>query len=161
MAEESTVTTTSTPQAVVVPPGEGEAIPVPNAVLTLKAATDAISVFESERRGDDVGPPLHRHATWTDLFYVFDGEFTFQFGETLTAAPRGTFVLVPPGVAHTFRNALPTPSRMLVLTLPGGFEGYFADVNALAARVPGPQAYQDPTIAQKWDMEVVGPPLRG
>jgi mannose-6-phosphate isomerase-like protein (cupin superfamily) len=161
MVEGTDATSDPIPRALVVPPGAGTPIPVPNAVLTLKAATAALSVFESARQGDDVGPPLHTHRGWTDLFYVLEDAFTFQLDGDLVEAPPGTLVLVPPGVAHTFRNARSDPSRMLVLTLPGGFEGYFADVNALAARVPGPAAYQDPAIAARWDMRVVGPPLRG
>ena len=37
-------------------------------------------------------------------------------------APTGTFVLVPPGVKHTFRNALDRPTRVLNIHAPAGFD---------------------------------------
>jgi mannose-6-phosphate isomerase-like protein (cupin superfamily) len=47
---------------------------------------------------------------------------TFTFGERDVAAPPGTFVLVPPGVEHGFRNDGDTPVRMLNLHAPAGFD---------------------------------------
>ncbi len=37
-------------------------------------------------------------------------------------ARAGTFVLVPPGVKHTFRNALDQPTRALNIHAPAGFD---------------------------------------
>ena len=37
-------------------------------------------------------------------------------------APPGTFVLVPPGVRHGFRNPGPGPVRMLNVHAPAGFD---------------------------------------
>jgi mannose-6-phosphate isomerase-like protein (cupin superfamily) len=37
-------------------------------------------------------------------------------------APTGTFVLVPPGVRHTFRNDLDRPTRVLNIHAPAGFD---------------------------------------
>ncbi|HMJ32561.1 MAG TPA: cupin domain-containing protein [Baekduia sp.] len=42
-------------------------------------------------------------------------------GEVAVASP-GTFVLVPPGVLHGFRNDGPTAVRMLNLDAPAGFD---------------------------------------
>ena len=38
------------------------------------------------------------------------------------AAPEGTFVLVPPGVNHTFLNPLERPTRVLNIHAPAGFD---------------------------------------
>jgi mannose-6-phosphate isomerase-like protein (cupin superfamily) len=37
-------------------------------------------------------------------------------------APPGTFVLVPPGVAHGFRNDAAGPVRMFSIHAPAGFD---------------------------------------
>jgi mannose-6-phosphate isomerase-like protein (cupin superfamily) len=62
------------------------------------------------------------HADEDDAFYIVEGEMTFTFGERSVAAPPGTFVLVPPGVEHGFRNDGERPVRMLNIHAPAGFD---------------------------------------
>jgi mannose-6-phosphate isomerase-like protein (cupin superfamily) len=68
------------------------------------------------------GPKAHVHEDEDDAFYVLDGELTFVIGEEEIAAPTGTFVLVPPGVLHTFLNRTATPVRILNIHAPAGFD---------------------------------------
>jgi mannose-6-phosphate isomerase-like protein (cupin superfamily) len=64
----------------------------------------------------------HVHAEEDDAFYILAGELTFTFGEESATAPPGTFVLVPPGVEHGFRNDGAEPVRMLNIHAPAGFD---------------------------------------
>ena len=64
----------------------------------------------------------HVHEGEDDAFYILDGELTFFFGEEEVVGRPGTFVLVPPGVEHGFRNDGTTPVRMLNIHAPGGFD---------------------------------------
>ena len=64
----------------------------------------------------------HVHDEEDDAFYIVEGEMTFTFGEETAQAPPGTFVLVPPGVEHGFRNDGDVPVRMLNIHAPGGFD---------------------------------------
>jgi mannose-6-phosphate isomerase-like protein (cupin superfamily) len=64
----------------------------------------------------------HVHREEDDAFYILEGELTFTFGEREVAAPPGTFVLVPPGVEHGFRNPRDEPVRMLNIHAPAGFD---------------------------------------
>ena len=64
----------------------------------------------------------HVHADEDDSFYILAGEVTFVFGEEETVAPPGTFVLVPPGVEHGFRNDGAVPARILNIHAPAGFD---------------------------------------
>jgi mannose-6-phosphate isomerase-like protein (cupin superfamily) len=57
----------------------------------------------------------HAHREEDDAFYVLEGQLTFVFGD-------GTFVLVPPGVEHGFRNDGDSAVRMLNIHAPGGFD---------------------------------------
>jgi mannose-6-phosphate isomerase-like protein (cupin superfamily) len=68
------------------------------------------------------GPEAHVHADEDDAFYILDGELTFRLDEGEVPAPQGTFVLVPPGVNHTFLNPLDTPTRVLNIHAPAGFD---------------------------------------
>jgi mannose-6-phosphate isomerase-like protein (cupin superfamily) len=47
---------------------------------------------------------------------------TFLLGDDAVQAPAGTFVLVPPGVEHTFENRTDRPVRMLNIHAPAGFD---------------------------------------
>jgi mannose-6-phosphate isomerase-like protein (cupin superfamily) len=64
----------------------------------------------------------HVHAEEDDAFYILEGELTFTFGGEQAPAPPGTFVLVPPGVEHGFRNDGTEPVRMLNIHAPAGFD---------------------------------------
>jgi len=68
------------------------------------------------------GPPAHAHEGEDDAFYLLDGELVFQAdGDEIVAGP-GTFVLVPPGVRHTFSNPGAVPARFLNVHAPAGFD---------------------------------------
>ena len=64
----------------------------------------------------------HVHDEEDDSFYIVEGEMTFLFGGREEKAGPGTFVLVPPGVEHGFRNDGAVPVRMLNIHAPGGFD---------------------------------------
>jgi mannose-6-phosphate isomerase-like protein (cupin superfamily) len=64
----------------------------------------------------------HVHAGEDDAFYIMEGDMTFTFGDEEISAPPGTFVLVPPGVAHGFRNDGDASVRMLNIHAPAGFD---------------------------------------
>ena len=70
------------------------------------------------------GPSMHLHEGEDDAFYGLDGELTFVLEDERqeVAAPAGTFVLVPPGVLHTFVNRTDTPVRILNIHAPAGFD---------------------------------------
>ena len=64
----------------------------------------------------------HVHVDEDDAFYIIEGEMTFTFGGEEAPAPPGTFVLVPPGVEHGFRNDGDVPVRMFNIHAPAGFD---------------------------------------
>ena len=106
---------------VVVRPGEGRRV---GNVEFLARSEDtprfnALIITIAPRRH---GPPLHVHDDEDDAFYILDGELTFFLGDEEVAAPAGTFVLVPPGVEHTFENRTDTPVRLLNVHAPAGFD---------------------------------------
>jgi quercetin dioxygenase-like cupin family protein len=53
---------------------------------------------------------------------MLDGELVFTVdGEEVTAGP-GTFVLVPPGIRHTFANRTDAPALVVNVHAPAGFD---------------------------------------
>ena len=64
----------------------------------------------------------HVHDDEDDSFYILEGELTFLFGDESRKAGPGTFVLIPPGVRHGFRNDTDSAVRIINVHAPGGFD---------------------------------------
>jgi mannose-6-phosphate isomerase-like protein (cupin superfamily) len=111
----------SASEAVVVLPGEG--LRVGNVeFLALSEHTQRFNLSIATMAPHKDGPEAHVHDDEDDAFLVLDGEMTFLFGDEELVAPAGTFVLVPPGVEHTFANRTDTPVRLLNVHAPAGFD---------------------------------------
>jgi mannose-6-phosphate isomerase-like protein (cupin superfamily) len=108
------------PRAVVIPPGHGHRVGnVEFLARTVDTPRFTFGIIEIA-----AGRELesHVHADEDDAFYILEGEMTFVVGDEEVAAPPGTFVLVPPGVEHGFRNDEDRPVRMLNIHAPAGFD---------------------------------------
>jgi hypothetical protein len=60
-------------------------------------------------------------------------------------ATLGTFIFLPPGVAHNINNVSDTPARVLMTVSPPGHEKYFEELSRLGATgsTPDPKAIGD------------------
>jgi mannose-6-phosphate isomerase-like protein (cupin superfamily) len=58
---------------------------------------------------------LHVHYSDDEAWYVISGAMHFHFADREIVARAGSTVFVPAGVAHTFGNAGPEPSRFLII----------------------------------------------
>jgi len=117
-------------KAVVVKHGEGTTIPRPgtHGSVTIKAATGASTVFETERRaGDAGGPGVHSHPGFDETFYVVSGEWEFVVEDDTLAASPGTVVYLPRGVFHTFRSTGRVDGTLVGVAVPGGIEDFFEE----------------------------------
>ena len=103
----------------VIRPGEG--VRTGNVeFLALSEHSPRLNVRVITMAPNAMGPETHVHAD--EAFYILDGELTFLLDDGEVAAPAGTFVLVPPGTGHTFRNGLDRPTRVLNIHAPAGFD---------------------------------------
>jgi mannose-6-phosphate isomerase-like protein (cupin superfamily) len=104
----------------------GERLRFGEVEIVVKASADttggAFTIFEEN---EPVDTPLHVHENEDELFYVLEGEHVFQVGDQEFRAGPGGLVFAPRGVPHAQRRALPRTGRILVLTSPAGFEGFF------------------------------------
>jgi mannose-6-phosphate isomerase-like protein (cupin superfamily) len=67
------------------------------------------------------GPGAHTHEE-DDVFYVIEGTMSILIGDRWIDAPRGSFVLAPGGVTHSFENRTSSRAGMLNFSIPGDFE---------------------------------------
>jgi mannose-6-phosphate isomerase-like protein (cupin superfamily) len=136
-------------------------VPHAGGLVTMKAEKHQtgglITLYESRHQPHSVGPARHYHEALTELFYILEGTFTFLVGEEVHRAPAGTTVVVPPRTVHAFHNAEDEPARLLVMVLPGGFEGFFDAARELESPATDTERWQ--RINETWDQHVVGPPL--
>jgi quercetin dioxygenase-like cupin family protein len=102
------------------------------------------------------GPPLHHHE-FEEMFYLLEGELTFQIEDELVAKGPGEIVFVPGGVAHAFSNRGDAPARFLLACTPAGFERHFARRAAEAEGV-APPTWALPPLPS---VTKVGPPIGG
>ncbi len=108
-------------EATVVRPGEG--LRVGNVeFLALSEDTPRFNLSVITMAPRRHGPPSHAHEAEDDAFLILDGELTFVVEGREVAAPAGTFVLVPPGVEHTFENRTDAPVRIVNVHAPAGFD---------------------------------------
>lgn len=149
-------------------PGEGKALWVLGDLYRFLAVSEAtngaFALFETTATPGLPGPPPHVHHREAEALYVLEGELALNVeGSTSTAGP-GSFVNIPKGTLHTWRNAGNTHARVLGMVAPGGFEGFFEEVGEPAADPSSPPA-GPPDVgkvmatAPKYGLEI--PPLPG
>lgn len=109
------------------------------------------------------GPPLHIHENESESIYVLDGEVrVVANGLDFTLAPGG-FTYMPKGSVHQFENTLDVSSRILLIFLPAGIDGYFRELGTpLAEGEPSPGRVIDrdllARVAPKYGIEILDDP---
>ena len=74
------------------------------------------------------GPPPHVHSREEESFLVLEGEMTFQLGDERFVAGEGTFLNMPVGSLHCFKNESDKTARLLISLAPAGLEEMFFEV---------------------------------
>jgi len=75
-------------------------------------------------------------------------------GDSEINASVGSYILVPPGVVHTFANISDEPVRFLNINAPGGLEKYLRDLAAAMRSGTMPGTPEFATIVAKYDFVV-------
>jgi|SRR5579859_460833 len=60
----------------------------------------------------------HKHDDHVDSFYIVEGEAEFVLGDEAVHAPAGTWIAVPVGTVHSFRNLGDEDLRILNIHAP-------------------------------------------
>lgn len=94
------------------------------------------------------GPPPHIHANEDETFYVIEGEIEFLLGEELVTGGPGTYVSVPRGTVHRFRNASAATARVILTFTPAGMEHFFRETLERAIDPDNPPDNIDEVVAR-------------
>jgi quercetin dioxygenase-like cupin family protein len=106
------------------------------------------------------GSPYHVHHAEDEAFYVLAGEVSFVSGDQWTRATAGSYIFLPRDIPHGFRTE--TPSRVLILTTPAGFEQFLIEAGKPARELALPPA-EPPDMgmlmaaAEKYRIDILGP----
>jgi mannose-6-phosphate isomerase-like protein (cupin superfamily) len=108
--------------------------------ILVRVATESMSVLEEVPPLIDT--PAHVHSREDELFLSLGGDHVIELdGEEHRIGP-GESVFAPRGVPHAQRRVMPGEGRLLVVTTPGGLEGFFRELAAAeVAGTLGPDAY--------------------
>lgn len=82
----------------------------------------AFALIEYEIPPRTLVAPLHTHRHEDEYSYVLAGTVGAQIAERTVSAGPHKLVAKPRGIAHTLWNPSDTPTRVLELIVPGGFE---------------------------------------
>jgi len=112
----------------VISAGEGRIISLPSATLVVKTGDADVAggkvVGELTAEPGFSGPGKHSHSDQAELFYVLDGEFSFQVEDQEIRLCPGMSLIIKPNIAHNYANVSSARSRLLVIGVPEEIELY-------------------------------------
>lgn len=110
------------------------------------------------------GPPPHIHRREDESFFILEGEITFTLDGRKVVAQAGSFLQSPRNIPHSFRNEGSAPARMLILTVPSGFEQFIAEFAQPVPSFDSPPVPVTPAeiqkllaVAPKYGIEILPP----
>jgi len=99
-------------------------------------ATDrGFSLVEHPMSPRALAAPLHLHTREDEYSYVLQGRMGALLGDEVVEAGPGDLVFKPRRQWHTFWNAGDEPCRILEIIAPAGFEGFFAELDAMGGAI--------------------------
>jgi quercetin dioxygenase-like cupin family protein len=116
---------------IVVQTGKGESVGIPGEIFTFIARnkdTDGAYATWELLVSPNSGPPLHKHDGIEESFEVLEGEITAEVNGQTYFAPAGSYINIPRGAAHTWKNTGTTMTKIRTLVVPGGMDDYFVAV---------------------------------
>lgn len=150
-------------------PGENDAVALGGLGVIFKMSGaqtgGAYAVVEHPLEpGRLVLPHVHQHED--EYSYVLEGTLGARVGDQEVSAVRGSYVLKPRGLMHTFWNAGPEQVRLLEIIAPAGFEAYFREL----AQADDPDSREQiarkygvtyssewvPELTRRFDLKLVG-----
>ena len=159
------MTTTQAPTTLTLGPDEGRTA----APLNIVGEETLVKVSPADSDGQMAffhlaappmsGPPLHSHSREDELFYVLEGELVFELdGERFTAV-AGSTVYLRRGVVHRYQNFTSETARLLIVTTPGTFCGFFEELSAATPTGGLPEMAVLGALGEKYGITTMGPPM--
>ena len=119
------------------------------------SAREGFAVIEYVGAPGETGPPMHRHRSFEEAWFVLDGRVAFKTQRRVVTAKRGAYILVPRRVPHTFSVLGSSPARWLGIFSPGRYVGLVEELGAIVPRHGAPDPAAIAALFEKYDSEIV------
>lgn len=114
----------------IVEPDKGRHVGIANDINTILASKEdtegTYSILEIKVFPNG-GPLPHIQTREHEGFYIIEGQIVFDINGKRIEANPGTFVNVPPGILHSFKNEKDKVAKMIVVLSPPGLEQLFVE----------------------------------
>lgn len=122
--------------------------------LTSEETGGSAAVFE-ESVPVGAGTPLHKHHASDELIHLTGGELTLKLGSRTTVIGSGTWVFIPRGTPHAWRNTGSTAAHASFVFAPAESAKFFEQLRLLAQPIPSipPEVLAD--LCQRFGYELV------
>ena len=94
----------------------------------------------------------HYHRKMTEIFYILEGQVTFEFEDETVVASHGMTINIPPNVTHEVRSE--NGARLITIFSPGGFDRYLEELAAMTESQFADGVLMR-TLAEKYDTWMV------
>lgn len=127
-----------------------------NIKVSSKDTNSKLTVFKyiGNEKG---GPPLHYHLKQDEIFFVVEGEYTFQVGEDTYLLKPGDSLFVPRRVPHAFAQTTEKGKLFFMVQPSGKLEDFFRKISTLTGP---PTPSEEAQIFADHELKVIGPPLQ-
>jgi quercetin dioxygenase-like cupin family protein len=126
-------------KALVLAQGEGKRLNVMGSdtyvKLTAADTNGQLSMFVVDANPGD-GVPMHTHTREDEIFYVLSGQVRFATDQGEQIAQAGATVFLPRGGPHAWWTHGTTPAKLIIMTLPGTFDAFFAEIALPPGKAP-------------------------
>ena len=152
--------------AAYIAPGEGKKLWVADELMTFVVSgedTGGAYALTDSTVPPQGGPPPHIHHREDEAFWVLEGELEVFVGEDTFSVGAGSFVHLPRGVLHGYKNVGATPARFLTLIIPAGLEKFFEEVGKPGTDLLSPPPSEEEDInkllavAPEYGVEIPSP----
>jgi quercetin dioxygenase-like cupin family protein len=103
--------------------------------LLSEQTSGSVSVLE-ELVPVGAGTPLHIHHTSDEIIFLLAGELTIRLGIRVSTIGAGTWVFIPKGTAHGWKNMSKTPVRAAFVFTPADGPKVFEELRLLELPIP-------------------------
>jgi quercetin 2,3-dioxygenase len=114
-----------------------------------------LSLFYGEYRKHQ-GPPLHLHDV-DETFYILEGEFIFQTGDTKISVAAGDTIFVPGNMPHTYLTISETGKMLFMVNPTGPIERLF---EKLSSYNEVPSIEELVGLHETFGLTIAGPPIK-
>jgi quercetin 2,3-dioxygenase len=101
------------------------------------------------------GPPLHLHDV-DETFYILEGEFIFQTGDTKISVAAGDTIFVPRNMPHTYVTISDTGKMLFMVNPTGPIEKLFEKLSSYNEM---PSIEELAGLHETFGLTIVGPPI--